>query len=346
MIDKCNLFASNRIKKTVITEFPPIGTGTKRTKSWHNFNRSMSTLRISSGADIINYESADNLQLKLSLKKQIWAGAWSDNGGGGIDRSRPLSWGVPSGLKNTSNYLEVREYDSEKLLIACSQKLAAWQETGERQVTNKSNQRNTGNQNRRQTTKQLHISTTNLTARCSIANLGDMSLAKARKKPKGFSLTKIVEATDFITHLSQNSKNTRARKMSGPTQLPGTTTNNTVYSNHLHFGLVPSSTSLLSNVSKSRPFPTLKKRNKFKTSGIVATAVQQSNAGVAKRGNNPKKGRQSKVLHFQETTMTTTAASCYGDSGSAENTITNHNQSGIVKTLVKKVKSKKKPKLK
>lgn len=61
-------------------------------------------------------DNAENLQLKLSLKKQIWTGAFLDSSGDGLNNAkeklRPLSWGMPATIgrrKENSHGHDVNE---------------------------------------------------------------------------------------------------------------------------------------------------------------------------------------------------------------------------------------------
>lgn len=56
-----------------------------------------------------DYQTAENLQLKLSLKKQIWTGTQSAGDTTTMDISRPLSWGKGQIIKPL-------QYDSMALL--------------------------------------------------------------------------------------------------------------------------------------------------------------------------------------------------------------------------------------
>lgn len=44
--------------------------------------------------------SKEDLDIKLSLKKKIWAGLQQEDISMGIDRTRPLSWVAPHSLKS------------------------------------------------------------------------------------------------------------------------------------------------------------------------------------------------------------------------------------------------------
>lgn len=231
----------------------------------------MASLKINDG---VHDSSADHLQAKLNLKKQIWTGTWNETA---IDRTRPLSWGVShTTIKNTSHYLEVREYDSEQLLIACSRKLTAWQENGNRQVnakskTNEKKINRDGAGPHRRLQKGFHVSTASFINRCNITKLNE--LGKTKKIPQNYALAKIVEATDFIAGLNKGKATGRGQKvmmMTSP-QLPKNpqTTSFKTGSNNQ---------TTMTQIARSRTNLTLKKKNKFKTGGIVATAVQSSSS--------------------------------------------------------------------
>lgn len=62
----------------------------------------------------VNYDyldTAENLQVKLSLKKQIWTGTHSETN----DKPRPLSWGVLPVVRKKNNNISVDE--NEDLLL-------------------------------------------------------------------------------------------------------------------------------------------------------------------------------------------------------------------------------------
>ncbi|XP_059617798.1 cytosolic carboxypeptidase Nna1 [Phlebotomus argentipes] len=245
-----------------ISEFPPINIS-KRAKSWHSFNRCMATLKITNSTqDAINYDTADNLQLKLSLKKQIWAGAWP--GKNGIDRSRPLSWGVSSlsSKKTAANHPRINDYDSESLLTACSQKLAAWQET-ERQnaasalASDKKTPRKPATVNgsavQAKVNEKVGKNRRNTASFVTPIKSLPEEQAKSKRKPKS-TLTKIVKATDFFTHLAKakpKGRDVPSAALLAPQNFVG--------------ALVPSANHL-----GHKP----KSPSKFRTGAIVVTAVQ------------------------------------------------------------------------
>lgn len=241
--------------------------------------------------------AADSLQMKLNLKKQIWTGAWNEST---IDRTRPLSWGhaAATTIKTTSQYLEVREYDSEQLLIACSKKLAAWQESGTHQQGKQQqqhhqgrhqqkNKQSMGNERRLnrdgggggkgRLQKGFHVSTASFINRCNITRITE--LGKTKKLPQSYALAKIVEATDFI-----NGKGGKplATKGGGQTSIAsGQKKKNSLTSPQL-----PTTTTTQSNGQGTRSRTShhhlsLKKKPKFKTGGIVVTAVQNHPGATA-----------------------------------------------------------------
>ncbi|CAO1376261.1 unnamed protein product [Diamesa serratosioi] len=237
--------------QNIIKEFPPIG---KKTKSWHNFNRCMSTVKIRNiNCDTDKtYQTAESLHFKLSLKKQIWTGTRSDTNG--MDFSRPLSYGAQTSsavmLFNKSIF-----YDSEALLTACSQKLTAWQEneivgsTGIEKLKLSSLTRaphKSPKKTSKDDSKILRYKTDN--NKLSIGNQ-DMSFGKVKKKTRT-TFHKLVETADIISHLAKNTKSSSA-KIKKPIQ------NNTV------------TTTIINTITTS-------KIQKFKASGIVATAVQNN----------------------------------------------------------------------
>lgn len=266
-------------KKAVFSEFPPIGllSVPKRTKSWTNLTHSMATLKISDHCD--PHHSADSLQMKLSLKKQIWTGAWNESA---MDRTRPLSWGVSSGnmaLKSTSQYLEVKEYDSEQLLIACSRKLEAWQENGNRQqkqqqqgkqkshktIGNHHGKKLNRDDKSQRLQKGFHVSTASFINRCNITRISELG-GKTRKTPQSYAL---VETTDFIT--SGLGRSTFQRRLKGGSVAVGQK-KILPQSNLVGAGGGQENRNAGGEISR-RGANT--KKNKFKTGGIVVTAVQK-----------------------------------------------------------------------
>lgn len=210
-------------------------------------------------------ETADSLQMKLNLKKQIWTGTWNEQA---IDRTRPLSWGH-TGLKTTNQYLELREYDSEQLLIACSRKLTAWQESGKqghgqqvnnnKQKNNKSTGQTMGHSDRRlnrdgakggRNQKGFHVSTASFINRCNITRITE--LGKGKKLPQNFAMAKIVEATGVM-----GSQKKRGSIGTGQ--------------------LLPGASNDLARTTR------MGKRSKFRTGGIVVTAVQNHQGVPPKR---------------------------------------------------------------
>lgn len=269
-------------KVSLLAEFPPIGLmPPKRTKSWNNLTTSMSALKLDEG-------SADSLQMKLSLKKQIWTGAWNEST---MDRTRPLSWGHTA-IKTTSQYL-VREYDSEQLLIACSKKLAAWQEKGtsrhqQHQGKLGRNKQTTGggttlNQTERRLNrdngkgrlqKGFHVSTASFINRCNITRITELGKTAKKQVPQNYALAKIVEATDFITGLNNKTGNKSLQKGNSTSTGPGhhQKKKNSLTSSQLP-AAVASQTQATTRIRNNHS-TTTKKKPKFKTGGIVVTAVQ------------------------------------------------------------------------
>lgn len=61
-----------------------------------------------------HHETAENLQLKLSLKKQIWTGAYSSDNG---EKPRPLSWGALPVVRKKAVSTAVAVDDNTDLLL-------------------------------------------------------------------------------------------------------------------------------------------------------------------------------------------------------------------------------------
>uniref|UniRef100_A0A336MAR4 CSON014405 protein n=1 Tax=Culicoides sonorensis TaxID=179676 RepID=A0A336MAR4_CULSO len=204
-----------------------------------------------------DYQTAENLQLKLSLKKQIWTGTHSAGDTTTMDISRPLSWGKGQIMRPV-------HYDSMALLTACSRKLAEWQETqgdGPRIMVQKGTSNNGGRSP--QTQPNIQSSNTTITALPNqtytnnkerdttskpltekklspVISEATNGMAKVRKKTK--ALCRIVQTTDILNQFTKNTG-----KASPPQR------------------------TVLTPVKSA-----LSKDKRFKTSGLVATAVQSS----------------------------------------------------------------------
>lgn len=305
-------------------------------------------------------ESADSLQMKLNLKKHIWTGAWNESLG---ERPRPLSWGHPVIKGNHHQYLEVREYDSEQLLIACSKKLADWQQNGNCSnqttmgTTKKKNHNSSkqgknakhhqGNNNagsvalnerrlHRDTSKGgggrlqkgFHVSTASFINRCNITRITE--IGKTKKLPQNYALAKIVEATDFITSGGLNNRGMASRGFHAPAQkkrhslTPPQMPIQTTNGSHLG-ATFNNNISSSSVCSRPRKNPlTLKKRSKFKAGGIAVTAVQNHRDGPPKR---------SRSILPTETLIST-------GMGSVAEKATTTRTNAQLKNLVKRVKIK------
>uniref|UniRef100_A0A336MBI9 CSON013163 protein n=1 Tax=Culicoides sonorensis TaxID=179676 RepID=A0A336MBI9_CULSO len=202
-------------------------------------------------------DKTENLQLKLSLKKQIWTGTHSAGDTTTMDISRPLSWGKGQIMRPV-------HYDSMALLTACSRKLAEWQETqgdGPRIMVQKGTSNNGGRSP--QTQPNIQSSNTTITALPNqtytnnkerdttskpltekklspVISEATNGMAKVRKKTK--ALCRIVQTTDILNQFTKNTG-----KASPPQR------------------------TVLTPVKSA-----LSKDKRFKTSGLVATAVQSS----------------------------------------------------------------------
>jgi hypothetical protein len=75
--------------QNLIRDFPPVS---KRTRSWHSCRSAARIRNINLEPGSLN--TAENLQMKLTLKKQVWTGSFSSEKMGNVmEMTRPLSWG-------------------------------------------------------------------------------------------------------------------------------------------------------------------------------------------------------------------------------------------------------------
>lgn len=75
-----------------------------------NFDDQLIRFSRVSNANIDCYENAENLKLKLSLKKQIWTGIQSSCDQLSVDKTQqPLSWGIPPMRKKVTKHDENEE---------------------------------------------------------------------------------------------------------------------------------------------------------------------------------------------------------------------------------------------
>ncbi|XP_055913111.1 cytosolic carboxypeptidase Nna1 isoform X2 [Eupeodes corollae] len=132
---------NNRIPRTpekpktsqlLSTEFPPV---TRRTNSWHNLHRG------GKGVPKLRVQNVEQTQRSpnediLPLRKKIWTGCSPEVGCCG-ERSRPLSWVIPPLHRSSSSSTNInnntkskhKDFDEQEALFnACSQKLVAWQQ--------------------------------------------------------------------------------------------------------------------------------------------------------------------------------------------------------------------------
>ncbi|KAL7026828.1 hypothetical protein ACKWTF_005185 [Chironomus riparius] len=191
--------------QNIIKEFPPIG---NKPKSWHNFNRCISTMKIRN----INcetestFETAESLHFKLSLKKQIWTGTQSDTTV--LDFTRPLSYGAQSSAAMMFN--KSIFYDSEALLTACSQKLAAWQETAEigleKLKLSRSNRKEVRKPKISKNKGESKIESKSIPI---LENISTNTVKTRRRSRSTFH--RLVETADIISHLAKNTKSSSAK---------------------------------------------------------------------------------------------------------------------------------------
>ncbi|XP_037918827.1 uncharacterized protein LOC119656542 isoform X4 [Hermetia illucens] len=267
-IESSSLRLDDRQKQSppppALLEFPPIAGTTRRTNSWHNLNKCGQKIRINN----TNYiETTENLQFKLSLKKQIWTGVMTD-ASTYSERNVPLSWGVPPILKKKS--LHLIKDDSEALLTACSQKLAAWQQSelkkfqDDEEVPDENGRAKSKNKvtinlvvpdvaERHQKARRSANSSNKMTLKVEQSGSNDPPKHKKRRNP----LSRIAETTQILSRLAK-------AKVKTPSNQKKSSFSSSIVTTTASVSIIPP----LAPITKTHH------HNKFKTGGIVATAVQ------------------------------------------------------------------------
>ncbi|XP_075156266.1 nna1 carboxypeptidase isoform X2 [Haematobia irritans] len=304
-------------------ELPLISGPARRTSSWHNLNTASqspvtpqwysmnmpkqsptpSPKPVMKTKPITKKEplSKEDLDIKLSLKKKIWTGIQPEDGHphAGVDRSRPLSWIPPPPLKTPTKKNEgpscshnnKKRLENEAFLTACSQKLLEWQIINSNDGIVEGDGDTTSGQNKPNKLP-LALMMPELNDDNTMRIFKQLAQIKKPSKPKSENetksrqkkniITKVTETTTFIAKISKNKSRTNLA-----TCHRGALSKQTVGGGGL---------SGISNQHKSQT----RNPNKFKTGGIVATAVQPTNAK-----NKTKKLKSSHKLStgLHESTM-------------------------------------------
>ncbi|XP_073832558.1 nna1 carboxypeptidase isoform X3 [Musca autumnalis] len=294
-------------------ELPMIGEPARRTSSWHNLNTapqtpitpqwySMNVTRRQSPAAAHSPKpvfktksmakkeplSKEDLEIKLSLKKKIWTGIQPEDGPYGVDRCRPLTWVPPPPLKTPTKKAvdhnrvacarNVLRLENEAFLTACSQKLLEWQSI------NSNEEGGTPRVNQTLMMPELNEDHTMRIFK-HLANMKKPAKPKSdnetKTKPKRNIITKVTETTTFLSKISKNkSRNNLATTYRGSTVNKQTSTTG--------------GGGGLSGVTMQHKLHT-RNPSKFKTGGIVATAVQTTNTK-----NKSKKSKAHKLNNLQD----------------------------------------------
>ncbi|XP_017485597.1 PREDICTED: uncharacterized protein LOC108374135, partial [Rhagoletis zephyria] len=315
-----------------ILEFPVTFKAARRTNSWHNLNNNasrpvcMARQKFSSSYSP-NESKIEELDLKLSLKKRYWAGVKSDKSRETLEHPRPLSWNQqivrrqhPAGQQSRHAAYErmkkpsreklddsiYRKADNEAFLniankeiltySACSQKLLHWQ-----QELN-----NVGKTFVARDLSASPILTRKIDIQMGALTLGmpeifddertlrifrkvsqvkkdlktptkeEAAVGEHKVKRRSNGLIKIADTSQLISRLTKG----RSRARGDHGQSTATRTCSVSLQQH---------TGLSSNTSKAR-VPGV---NRFKTGGIVVTAVQQSSSKKIKKGHRNNKSQLS-----------------------------------------------------
>ncbi|XP_058978077.1 cytosolic carboxypeptidase Nna1 isoform X3 [Musca domestica] len=335
-------------------ELPMIGEPARRTSSWHNLNTapqtpitpqwySMNVTRRQQSPAVTTPKpvfktksmakkealSKEDLEIKLSLKKKIWTGIQPEDGPYGLDRSRPLTWVPPPPLKTPTKKSvdhkradcarNVLRLENEAFLTACSQKLLEWQSINSNEEETPRDSQNS----KLPMSLMMPELNEDHTMRIfkHLANMKKPTKPKSdtetKTKQKRNIITKVAETTTFLTKISKNK--------SRSTMAVGTYRSTVNKQTNTTGGGNP-------NGVGGQQHNRIHTRNpsKFKTGGIVATAVQTSNTK-----NKAKKSKAHKLNNIQEVTSEIRPSTSSGGALVLASTAT---------TLVRKVKTKLKKK--
>uniref|UniRef100_A0A1I8PWI4 Peptidase M14 domain-containing protein n=1 Tax=Stomoxys calcitrans TaxID=35570 RepID=A0A1I8PWI4_STOCA len=334
-------------------ELPLIGGPARRTSSWHNLNtasqtpvtpqwysmnmprqsQSPSPKPVMKTKTIAKKEplSKEDLDIKLSLKKKIWTGIQPEDGlpHNGVDRNKPLSWVPPPPLKTPTKKNEgpscshnnTKRLENEAFLTACSQKLLEWQMIN----SNEGDEGTTGLD--KPTKLPLALMMPELNEDHTMRIFKHLAQIKKPPKPKLETETKIKQKRNVITKVSETT-NFIAK-------LSKTKTRTNLATSHrgtLAKQTVPGLSGISQHKSQTR------NPNKFKTGGIVATAVQPTNTK-----NKTKKLKSSHKLSsgLQDAAMPPLKINGNNTSSSGGGIVIASTATTIVRKVKTKLKKKK-----
>ncbi|XP_058827587.1 uncharacterized protein LOC131687507 isoform X2 [Topomyia yanbarensis] len=276
----------SKLVMSIIKEFPPVPVISKE-RSWRGFKRIISERN----REQTKAMSPDQFFPQLSFRRSIWTGTHSDGYVNELTTfsPRPLSWGVPPSLVKSA------QFDSEALLTACSQKLAAWKDEKRhlKERHHKSMSRlaaaashSRGDKENRSTAARAKLSLSEqlgkqkLTADKKSGDSFDSSgIARVRRKTRN-TLNKIAEKSEIITQFTRSARSGQSRRqataafLSTGSPRKATSTNNLLAATTSTAPTTPA-VSLLVSSQPLKPSSLLDGgRSRFKTGGIVVTAAQ------------------------------------------------------------------------
>nr|XP_036218369.1 uncharacterized protein LOC106625653 isoform X6 [Bactrocera oleae] len=295
-------------------EFPVAFKPARRTNSWHNLNNgalkpvcmARQNSRMTNPYNA-NENNIEELDLKLSLKKKYWTGVKPEKPKDLHEYQRPLSWNQPiirrpHQLKKPSreklDNQSFQKADNEAFLNACSQKLMNWQQ--ELNNVGKSYAENGGDASQ-MVTRKIDIQLDAIALGMPELIDDERTLRIFRKVSQGKkelkaptkeevvnvehkqrrrsnALSKIADTTQLITRLTKSKSKTRSNHSQS------TANRNSNISIHQQGGP-------LTQVNKAG----VQGINRFKTGGIVVTAVQQSSTKKVKKHHRSNKSQHSLV---------------------------------------------------
>ncbi|KNC23764.1 hypothetical protein FF38_13825, partial [Lucilia cuprina] len=335
-------------------ELPFIGQPTKRTSSWHNLNTAGHSPTLTpykpnatKNKPLSKKEtlSKEDLDIKLSLKKKIWTGIQPDDMILGVDRSRPLSWVAPQSLKSKKMSSEQhlncglnmaklsagnsnKRLENEAFLNACTQKLMEWQ------ILNSDTDISPRSQSKMKVPLKLVVPDINEDrTMCIFKHLANIKKpctintstkadneTSSKIKTKRTTISKVVETSKIFTKISKSKP--RNNLASSQRSL-----NKPALSQHKTHG----------------------RSNKFKTGGLVVTAVQTGVGGAAAGASKKNKKLKSLQNKLPNNNHTNNIVSNEARRPSTVNNYSSGNNEGLIMaatatTIVRKVKTKLKKK--
>ncbi|KAM7348744.1 nna1 carboxypeptidase isoform 5-T5 [Cochliomyia hominivorax] len=359
-------------KSPIKNELPFLGQPAKRTSSWHNLNTAGQSPTLTPYKTNTNINKVqgpfyrplskkealtkEDLEIKLSLKKKIWTGIQTDDDLSlGIDRTRPLSWVAPQSLKSkkmseqtfhngpnlaklSSGNNNAKRLENEAFLTACSQKLMEWQ------IMNTNPEDSSPRSQKTKMPLRLVVPDINEDRTMSIfkhlVNIENSSIpitstkveneCSTKTKTKRTTISKVVETSKILTKISK----TKSRNNLTTIHRSGAKQSTVPHKSH-------------------------GRSNKFKTGGLVVTAVQTGVSGTAAaagaKKNNKLKSLQNKQPNIGVSNFNITNSGCGGTEAprrpSTQNNNINNNvnctsgggsliMAATTTTMVRKVKSK------